>query len=398
MRKRALRVAIIGGGIGGMTAAAALRQRRFEVAIYERAERLHEVGFGLQLGPNAIKVVRALGFLDALARTCAEPTSYVSLTWDRSALRYRNQFQGVMAAKFGAPYLMAYRPDLHELLIGLVPASAIHLDMQCVSCANIADGATATFANGRQIEADVVIGADGIHSAVRKSLFGETPARFTNLTSWRAMVPIEHRLLEVGPGRSVKLGKADYVCWIGPTGHLITYPVRGGAYLNIFAGRVSETWAEESWAVPSTPQEMIKGYAGWDAAVMEMFRAVETCYKWGIHDRDPLSDWTDGRIALLGDAAHPMMPTLAQGAAQSMEDACALARILDENRDDPSLGLEAYNRERQPRVKRVQLLARDQFNNNLKPNAPPVLNIDWIYEHDASTGRTTVPRLAAADR
>jgi salicylate hydroxylase len=391
MRTRVLRVAIIGGGIGGMTAAAALHQRGLEVAIYERAGRLSEVGFGLQLGPNAVKVARALGFFDALARTCAEPASFASLTWDQSALRYRIPFQGVMSAKFGSPYLMAYRPDLHELLIGLVPASAIHLDMQCVGCANIANGATATFANGRQIEADVIIGADGIHSAVRKALFGETPARFTNLTSWRAMVPIDRRPSEVGPGRSVKLDRTDYVGWIGPSGHLITYPVRGGAYLNIFAGRVSDTWADEAWAVPSSPQEMAAGYTGWDTAVMEMFGAVETCYKWGIHDRDPLSTWIDGRIALLGDAAHPMMPTLAQGAAQSMEDACALARILAEHGGEPSFALEAYNRERQPRVRRVQLTARDQFNNNLKPNPPRSINIDWIYEHDASTGQATVP-------
>jgi salicylate hydroxylase len=165
--------------------------------------------------------------------------------------------------------------------------------------------------------------------------------------------------------------------------------VRGGAYLNIFAGRVSDTWAEEAWAIPSSPQEMMQGYAGWDKPVMEMFSAVETCYRWGIHDRDPLERWTDGRIALLGDAAHPMMPTLAQGAAQAMEDACALGRILGEHQDDPALALEAYNRERQPRVKRVQLQARDQFNNNLKPNPPPNLSVDWIYEHDAAAGRAT---------
>jgi salicylate hydroxylase len=370
-------------------AAAALHQRGFEVAVYERAGRLHEVGFSLQLGPNAVKVARALGFFDALAKTCVEPTSFVSLTWDQLAFRYRNDFRGVMTARFGAPYLMAYRPDLHGLLFGLVPASAIHLNMQCESCANIADGAMATFANGRQIEADVVIGADGIHSAVRKVLFGEMPARFTNQISWRAMVPIEYFPSEVGPGRSVKLGRSDYVGWIGPSGHLITYPVRAGAYLNIFAGRVSETWADETWAVPSSTQEMIDAYAGWDTAVMEMFCAVDTCYKWGIHDRDPLSKWIDGRIALLGDAAHPMMPTLAQGAAQSMEDACALARILAEHRNDPSRALEAYNLERQPRGKRVQLQARDQFNNNRKGDAPRPIGTDWIYEHDANTGQAT---------
>ncbi len=382
-----MRVAVIGGGIGGMTAAAALHQQGFEVAVYERASTLSEVGFGLQMGPNAVKVIRALGIFDEFAKLAVEPSGFTSITWDQANFRYRHPWAGVMEKRFGAPYMMAHRPDIHQLLIGVVPSSSIHLDMQCVSCANSERGATARFANGAEIEADVLIGADGIHSVVRKLLFGESPARFTSQICWRAMVPIEYAPTAVGPGRSVKLAANDYVGWIGPTGHVICYPVSGGKYLNIFAGRVSETWADETWSVPSSPDEMLKSYSGWNDALLDVFRQIKSCYKWGIYDREPLASWVDGRIALLGDAAHPMMPTLAQGAAQSMEDGCALARILADHRDDPSAGLQAYNNERQPRGKRVQQQARDQFNNNRLPSAPPPLSVDWIYQYDASTGR-----------
>lgn len=390
MTNRTLRVAVIGGGIGGMTAAAALHQKGFEVAVYERASNLSEVGFGLQMGPNAVKAIRALGILDEFAKLAVGPAGFTSITWDEANFRYRNPWKGVIESRFGAPYLMAHRPDLHQLLINLVPPSAIHLDMQCVSCANNADGATAKFVNSKEIEADIIIGADGIHSNIRKLLFGESPARFTNQICWRAMVPIEYAPTNVGSNGSVKLSTDEYVGWIGPTGHVICYPVSGGKYLNIFAGRVSEKWADESWAVPSGPEEMLKAYEGWNDALLNVFRQIKSCYKWGIYDRDPLDNWVDGRIALLGDAAHPMMPTLAQGAAQSMEDGCAIARILAEHREDPLAGLQAYNNERQPRGKRVQLQARDQFNNNRLPSAPPAISVDWIFEHDASTGKTSV--------
>jgi salicylate hydroxylase len=337
-----------------------------------------------------VKVARGIGIIDDLRRFAVEPTSMVSLTWDKAELRYRNPFRGVMQRRFDAPYMMVHRPDLHDALITKVPASAIHLDKACVGVSNTADGAMASFSSGEQIEADVVIGADGIHSVVRQSLIGETAARFTNQICWRAMVPMEDAPTMVGPDRSVTLEHTDYVGWIGPTGHVICYPVRGGEYLNIFAGRVSDEWADESWSVPSSVDEMLKAYAGWNDALLGMFRKIKSCYRWGIYDREPLESWGGGRISLVGDAAHPMMPTLAQGAAQSMEDGLALARILAGHRDDLTAGLMLYEQERQPRARKVQLQARDQFNNNRKPVAPPPISVDWIYGYDANTGETHI--------
>ena len=375
---RDLRVAIIGAGLGGLAAAGALRQRGIDATVYERAPELDEVGAGIQLGPNAVKVLRALGLEGPLRRLAAEPTSYVSLAWDDAHLRYREPMKGPYAAQYGAPYLMAHRADLHRLLCGLVADDTVQLGKQCTGVSSADVGAIAVFADGTQVEADVIVGADGINSTVRQSLFGIAPARFTQQMAWRCMVPIESVPTQVGIGRD------EYVGWIGPDGHVICYPIAGGALYNIFAGHVTDQWVDESWAVASSVDELLDGYRGWHPALLDMLGRVSDCYKWGIRDRDPLPRWTAGAITLLGDAAHPMMPTLAQGAAISLEDGFALARRLANNLDDPKRGLAAYEAERRPRASRVVLQAREQFQNNRTNPAPPPLSRDWIFGHDVT--------------
>jgi 2-polyprenyl-6-methoxyphenol hydroxylase-like FAD-dependent oxidoreductase len=380
---RQARIAVIGAGIGGLAAACALRERGFEVEVYERAGELGEVGAGLQLGPNAVKVLRALGIEERLLALACEPTNIVSVAADDARLRFREPLKAVIAARFGAPYLTAHRADLHALLQAKVPAARIHLGAQCTGAASIGGAAVATFADGGEIEADIVVGADGINSAVRESLFGVQAARYTQQMAWRCIVPIHCVPTRIGPGKSVAVGRDEYVGWIGPDGHVICYPIRGGELYNIFAGHVSEQWVEESWVVPSGLDELLAGFRGWNDALLDMLAHVEHCYKWGIRDRDPLARWVSGRVTLLGDAAHPMMPTLAQGAAITLEDAYALARQLA-GHDDPVAGLAAYEAERAPRASKVQLQAREQFENNRKTPAPPPLSRDWIFAHDAT--------------
>jgi salicylate hydroxylase len=380
---RQSRIAVIGAGIGGLAAACALRQRGFEVEVYERAAELGEVGAGLQLGPNAIKVLRALGIEAPLRPLACEPTNIVSVAGDDAHLRFREPLKAIAAAQFGAPYLSAHRADLHGLLQAPVPESSIHLDAQCTGVSSVGATAVAMLADGREVEADIVVGADGINSAVRESLFGEQAARWTQQMAWRCMVPIDCVPTKIGPGKSVAIGRDEYVGWIGPDGHVICYPIRGGKLYNIFAGHVSEQWVEESWSVPSSVDELLAGYRGWNEALLDMLAQVEHCFKWGIFDRDPLPCWTRGRATLLGDAAHPMMPTLAQGAAITLEDAYALARNLARH-DDPVEALAAYETERRPRASKVQLQAREQFQNNRKVPAPPPLSRDWIFAHDAT--------------
>ena len=389
--KRPLRVAVIGAGIGGFAAAGALHKLGCEVSLHERATDLGEVGAGLQIGPNGVKVLQALG-LDIRGKWAAEPIDTVSLAWDDGHQRFREPMKATAIEKYGAPYITAHRADLHRLLQERVPAKAIHTDMHCTGVAARDQHAIATFADGKEVEADIIIGADGIRSVVRETLFGMTPARYTEQMAWRGIISRDDVPTRVGPGKSVQISPMDYVGWIGPNGHVICYPIRGGELYNMFIGHVSPGWVDESWTVPSTIQDILNAHAGWNDALLEMLSKVGDIYKWGIYDREPLSQWIKGRVALMGDAAHPMMPTLAQGASITLEDAYAIARNIAQHADEPPRGLKAYEDERLDRARRVQLQARQQFDNNRKVPAPPPLSRDWIFEHDATRG----PQASAA--
>jgi salicylate hydroxylase len=389
--QRKPRVIVIGAGIGGIAAAAALRKLGVEVAVYERASDLGEVGAGVQIGPNGVKVLRALGLDPGLEGLAFEPTEIVSVDWQTASQRFRQPLMAIATKQFGAPYITAHRADVHRLLRAKVPDSVITLNARCTAVSSSDRGAVATFADGSTVEADLIVGADGIRSVVRECLFGAVPARFTEQIGWRAILPIELVPTRVGPDKSVRIERTEYVGWIGPVGHVICYPIRGGNLYNMFVGRVSSEWAEESWTAPSNKEEMLTAFAGWNEALLGMLGNVQHVFKGGIYDRDPLTQWTRGRVTLLGDAAHPMMPTLAQGASITLEDAYTFARNVARYANDPAAALKAYESERIDRARRVQLQARDQFNNNRKQPAPPPISRDWIFQHDA----TAVPMALA---
>jgi salicylate hydroxylase len=331
-----------------------------------------------------VKVLRALGLDPGLEGLAFEPTEIVSVDWQTASQRFRQPLKPIATKQFGAPYITAHRADLHRLLRAKVPDSVITLNARCTAVASSDRGAVATFADGSTVEADLIVGADGIRSVVRECLFGPAPARFTEQIGWRAILPIELVPTQVGPDKSVRIERTEYVGWIGPVGHVICYPIRGGNLYNMFVGRVSSEWAEESWTAPSNKEEMLTAFAGWNEALLGMLSNVQHVFKWGIYDRDPLTQWTRGRVSLLGDAAHPMMPTLAQGASITLEDAYTFARNVARYANDPAAALKAYESERIDRARRVQLQARDQFNNNRKQPAPPPLSRDWIFQHDAT--------------
>jgi salicylate hydroxylase len=260
----------------------------------------------------------------------------------------------------------------------------LRLGANCVGAKTVNDAAVAHFSDGTEAEADVVVAADGIRSIIRAQNFGADAPRFTGMMAWRCMVPMDCMPTRVGPGGSVALARGEYVGWIGPNGHVITYPIGGnGDTLNIFGGHYTEEWVEESWSVPSSRDELIAAKAGWNEALLGMFRHVEHVFKWGIYDREPLPQWTRGRVTLLGDAAHPTMPTLAQGANMAIEDGFVLARALADH-DDVDAALTAYVAARQPRTARVTLQSRQQFANNRKVPPPPFLDRSWIFSFDAT--------------
>jgi len=383
--RRPLRVAIIGAGIGGLAAACALRQRGFEVALYERATQLGEIGAGLQIGPNGVRVLRALGLGEELKRNAFEPINMVSLKWDDASLRFREPMKGFYLEKFGAPYMTAHRADLHGMLRAAIGEAPLHLGVNCVGADSVNGTAVARFAGGGEAEADIVIAADGIRSAIRAQHFGAGDPRFTEMIAWRCMVPMDCVPTQVGPGGGVRLERGEYIGWIGPNGHVISYPIGGkGDTLNIFGGHYSKDWVEESWSVPSSRDELIAAKAGWNEALIGMFGHVEHVFKWGIYDRDPLPQWTAGRVTLLGDAAHPTMPTLAQGANMAIEDGYVLARALSRSADDIDAALRSYVAQRQPRTARVTLQSRQQFLNNRQVPPPPFLDRSWIFSFDVT--------------
>ncbi|MGH6770920.1 MAG: FAD-dependent monooxygenase [Xanthobacteraceae bacterium] len=382
--RRHFRIVIVGGGIGGLTAAVALHRRGCEVAVYERSHRLEEVGAGLQIGPNGVKVLRALGLQAQLDLIAFQPTNQVSIKWDDASLRHRVPLKSIATKEYGAPYMTMHRAHLHGMLIKALPEGVTHLNANCVGAETRGDVAVARFADGSEVEADAVIGADGIRSAIRAQLFGADRPRFTEMMCWRCMVPMDKVPTKIGPDLSVDLAHGEYFGWIGPNGHVICYPIGDGSVLNIFAGHVTDQWVEESWSVPSSQDELLAAYEGWNEALLGMFRNVQHVYKWGIYDRDPVPEWTRGRVSLLGDAAHPTMPTLAQGANMAIEDGAVLARNLARHSDDIHVALAGYVAERQPRTARVTLQSRQQFANNRKVPPPPFLDRTWIFTFDAT--------------
>jgi salicylate hydroxylase len=389
-------VAVIGGGLGGLTAGIALLRAGFDVTVYEQAAALGEVGAGVQMSPNATRVFKALGLYDGIREIGFEPDAHVVRGWKTGDVVSRTPMKGVYEKRFGTGYFGFHRADLLALLEQHFPRERIRLGMRCEDVWTDGDRAVARFADGTRISADAVIGADGIHSVVRERLFGPAKPRFTGDICWRGLVPAE----SLQPG----LIKPDMTVWLGPHSNVAVYYIRGGRLVNWIASHASEDdWREESWRKQVPIDEPLAAYRDWNPALREMIANTSVCYKWALHDRDPLPEWTQGRITLLGDSAHPMLPYLAQGACMAIEDGYALALALTRSHGDVPAALRAYEAARRPRTARVQLAARGRQRVNhlvsplarlrrdltyrikriLKPGAH-TYDIDWIYEHDVA--------------
>lgn len=348
---RPLRVAVIGGGIGGLATARAMLMRGMDVTVFEQAPRLTEFGGGLGLAPNALIALRALDLETRVLADGFEAPSQVIRSWRSGRSILRTSFAGLRAA-FGATSCTIHRGDMQALLAENIPENRARLSARCTGVVSGARTAVARFADGSEFEADVVVGADGIHSAVRTSLFGPEQPHFTGLMCWRGLVDPAR----LPPG----LVSNEQTIWWGPHGHVVHYYVRRGELLNWVAHVDADSWTEESWSTLGDISEVVATYNRWNGQLKQMFEATERCYKWALYDRNPLPEWSRGRVTLLGDSAHPMLPYLGQGASQSIEDACVLAGVLARSPDEPEAALKRYEALRLPRTSRSQLAARER--------------------------------------
>jgi len=367
--RRAARIAVIGAGIGGLTVAHALRQRGFEPKVFEAASGLKEIGAGVALGPNAMKALRALD-LEAPVRAVGwEPAFYVVRDGRTGRVLTSAPQRGYLEQRFGATGCTAHRADLLDVLAAALPAATVRLGTRCVSVQANEDSASARFADGSEIEADVIVGADGIHSAVRASLIGPDTPRFTGKVCWRFLVPVD-------AVRDDAL--ANHTVWLGPQGSVVVYLVRRGELVNVVAHCDNDTWTEESWTRECDRSEALANYAGWHESLVRLFGASERHYKWALFEREPLQSWTAGRATLLGDAAHPMLPYLGQGAGQAIEDGCVLATALSVLPDDLGAALQLYERSRLPRTTQVVLSARARGSGDHTTSRLAALKRDWL--------------------
>ena len=313
------RVAIIGGGIGGLTAANALSRAGIETAVYEAAAELREIGAGVALHPNAMKVLRALGVEDGVRAVAGRSQWQVMRNWKTGRMIGRTSREQ-QAASFGIPGATVHRADLLDVLAGALPAGLVTLGKRCVQVRPDGDVAVARFADGSEIEADIIVGADGIHSPVRACLFGPDDPRFTGKICYRSVVP-------TGAVRGER-PSTDGAQWLGPHGTIVLYPMRGEALINVVCHYDDASYRHESWIAECGREEVLERYAGWHESLLRLFAAAGTWYKWALYDRDPIPRWTRGRVTVLGDAAHPMLPYLGQGACQAIEDGAVLATAL----------------------------------------------------------------------
>lgn len=367
---RKLRVGVIGGGIGGAALAAALAQRGLEARLFERASGFSEVGAGIQMTPNAVKVLEALGLKDDLMKVGFLPRAIVGRNWRTARENFRTPLIDDCPRLYGAPFVHVHRADLHGLLAARVPERSATFSATCTGIRQEGGVAVADFEDGSSFEADIIVGADGVRSVVRGALFGAEEPRFTGHMCYRAVVPVDGVVDHVSPDSSF---------WLGPNGHVVTYYVRGGRAVNIVAVCETGSWVEESWNAPSSRAEMLAAYPGWHRNVLRLFGEVDQVFKWGLFDRDPMAGWSRGRVTLLGDAAHPMLPFLSQGAAMAIEDAYVLATAVDAHGHDYASAFHAYEAERLPRTSRVQLEARARGKTYHLPSPMAQARRDFMY-------------------
>ena len=395
--RRQPRVLVAGAGIGGLTAALALLRKGCDVEVYEQAPALKEVGAGLQLAANGTRVLYALGVGEELEALSCEAEGKEIRLWNTGETWKLFDLGRASVERYGYPYLTVCRPDLLGVLERAVRREkhdAIHLGARCIRFEQGDTSVALCLEDGTGVEGEALIGADGVHSRIRQGLFGPDQPQFTGIVAWRGIVP-----MAALPGHMARRVGTN---WVGPGGHVVHYPLRGGRLMNFVGALERADWQVESWSARGTTEELAADFAGWHDDVQALIRNLPLPYKWALMVRSPMKQWTVGRVTLLGDACHSMLPFLAQGANMVIEDGYILARALTESSADLPLRLMSYENARLERTRRtVEGSAANiqRFHNRVLADAqkareyvsrewagPPVADrYEWLFRYDATT-------------
>ena len=364
-----LRIAIIGAGIGGLTAAAALSRFGASVNIFEQADKFSRIGAGIQMSPNAMKVLYGLGLEKQICKVAFQPKTWNNRTWDTGEVKFELTLGSSAIEKYGAPYLQMHRGDLHSALLSVVPADIISMNKQLVDVVPRAVGFQLNFTDGTDFEADLVVGADGIHSRVREIIIDTEPPTATGRVAYRATFPVSRLRFPVG----------ECTKWWGADRHIVIYYVTARKDEVYFVTSLpDEDWAHESYSATGDMNLVREAFADFHDDVNEVLRACSVVLRWAILEREPLRNWSRGNIVLIGDAAHPMTPYMAQGAAMAMEDGVILARAF-QSEADIKAALAVFERTRRARTAQVQAVSH--ANTWMREETDPA----WCYGFDPWT-------------
>ncbi len=389
-------IAVIGGGIGGLATAGFLRDSGLDVQVFEQAPELTEVGAGLIVTPNCARLVRALGQFPLLReRGVTMARGWQFRRWEDGTILFSQELDTHCQQMFGEDMFSAHRADLLEACKQSVPPQWVHLNHQLVEATEHDHGVSLRFANGYSTTVDAVIGADGVRSVIRRDIFGSVDPVYAGIQAFRAIIPME-RVPEFA-------ALPEHNLWIGPDHHLVHYPIQTGKTVNLVAFAPAGDYDVSSWTATGKTEELLSEFAGWDQRLLDLIAAIDTPGRWALVDLDPVDTWVSPgeRVALLGDAAHPMYPFYAQGAAQAMEDAAVISRVLVDGHDRPFARYEAT---RKDRATTLQTISRDRKHANHLPDGPdqrqrdrdlaeqnPLETSRWIYEYDALTVEIAQP-------
>lgn len=391
------RIAVVGAGIGGLALALGLARAGLACDVYEQTRHLREIGAGLQIAPNASRLLHRLGIEPALRQVAVRPAAIELRRWDDNGLIARTPLGDACEEMYGAPHYALHRADLHSILLSRLPAGTLRLGLKCTGVEQREDEVVLRFADGSTRSADVVVGADGIHSVTRDTLVEDRP-RYSGQVMYRGLIPAD-RL----PGHSAH---PRVRLWLGPGRHFVSYPVAGGRKISFAATAPRDEVPEESWNTPGRVEDLRAAYSdGWHREVVEILSAAQEVGCWALHDRDPVDSWSRGAVTLLGDAAHPMLPFRAQGANQALEDAAALVVCLTEHGGTDLAGrLRRYERIRMTRTGRIQQISRNNAKTlHLSDGAArrhrdaaladghQLAAQDWLFGYDAAEAARAEP-------